>query len=169
MRCLISSIRKSTTLTTSRLPFILIPSTRKWALALGTPVLVVAGFGHVLAVLSHKAAKKFQVRREERRLSRSVSRNGSGDLTNEKTDTSSATSVREAEQRSRSSSTRPFSTKALLSNNVTFEIDVGGNDEVISKWPSFVRMENGKALIQATMRREGLDLEAQRPGPSGGK
>ncbi|KAK9771823.1 hypothetical protein SCAR479_11463 [Seiridium cardinale] len=136
----------------------------KWALALGTPVLVVAGFGHVIPILFHKAAKKLKVKHKERRMSRSVSR----DMTNEKTNTSSAPSISPTvEQRSRASSTTPASAhKQSLPGSVTFEIDVGGNDSVISNWPSFVRIENGKAIIRATMRKDDFDLEAQQPGPS---
>jgi hypothetical protein len=137
----------------------------KWALALGTPVLVVAGFGHVIPILFHKAARKLKVKHKERRMSRSVSRDGG--LTQEKTNASSASTLGVQRSRASSATPPPKNNNALqVPGLVTFEIDVGGNDEVVSKWPSFVRMENGKALIQATMKRDDYDLEAQRPGPS---
>lgn len=144
---------------------------RRWALALGTPVLVVAGFGHVIPILFNKAAKKLKVKHRERRMSRSSSRSGSRDLSNEKTNESSATSIMpEAGQRSRASSAAPMPMRTnSLPRNITFEIDVAGNDEVISKWPSFVRIEDGKALIQATLRQEDYDLESQRQSPSRGR
>ncbi|KAI0146584.1 hypothetical protein BJ166DRAFT_502387 [Pestalotiopsis sp. NC0098] len=141
----------------------------KWALALGTPVLVVAGFGHVIAILSHKAARKLKRKHEDR-----MSRRGSRDLMNEKTNASSATSIKpEVEERSRANSTaNPMMT--MMGSGalppppaITFEIDVGGNDDVIRKWPGFLRLENGRALIQATVRRDSFDVEAQRAGPSG--
>lgn len=146
--------------------FLILPC-RKWALALGTPVLVVAGFGHVFAILARTFARKLKTQHNERRLSRGISRNDSRESRNEKTTLSSATSVREAGQRSRASSTAPLSTKTLIGSNIAFEIDVGGNDDVICKWPSFIRLENGKALLQATIRTNDFDVEAQQPGPSG--
>lgn len=142
--------------------------TRKWALTLGTPVLVVAGFGHVIAILSHKAARKLKRKHEDR-----MSRRGSRDLMNEKTNASSATSIKpEVEERSRANSTaNPLMTGSGAAlpppQAITFEIDVGGNDDVIRKWPGFLRLENGRALIQATVRRDSFDVEAQRASPSG--
>lgn len=55
---------------------------------------------------------------------------------------------------------------------VVLEINVGGHGAVVSNWPSFLRMEGGRALIQANMRRTrvDMDLEAQtinsQAGPS---
>ncbi|ETS87357.1 hypothetical protein PFICI_01185 [Pestalotiopsis fici W106-1] len=137
----------------------------KWALALGTPVLVVAGFGHVIPILFRKAARKLKRKHEETRMSRRNSK----DLMTEKTNTSSAASIKpEVEERSRANSTaNGLMGQALAPPLITFEIDVGGNDDVIRKWPSFLRLENGKALIQASIRQDSFDLEAQRPGPSG--
>ncbi|KAI1852366.1 hypothetical protein JX265_006416 [Neoarthrinium moseri] len=146
----------------------------KWALALGTPVLVVAGFGHLFPILAKKAHLKFKFHRAERRRSRSGSQS---DLTNQKTTSSSATSIKqEVEERSRANSTAPTAQAPRaqllqLSSRaspcvVTFEIDVGGHDDVVSKWPSFLGIRDGKALIQATVRREhgeDYDVEAQRP------
>jgi hypothetical protein len=60
----------------------------------------------------------------------------------------------------------------MTSEVVVLEINVGGHGAVVSNWPSFLRMENGRALIQANMRRSkvDIDLEAQSPvsqaGPS---
>lgn len=146
----------------------------KWALALGTPVLVVAGFGHVIPILFHKAAQKLKVKHEERRLSRNVSRKSSRDLRHEKTDRSSASSINPVvEQRSRASSITPLAMSnrnALFSRTFTLAIDVGSNGAVVSSWPSYVGMDSGKALIQATVvRQDDFDLEAQRPKPSTAK
>lgn len=103
-----------------------------------------------------------------------MSRRNSKDLMNEKTNASSAASIKpEIEERSRANST----VNGLMGGQqtppsmplITFEIDVGGNDDVIRKWPSFLRLENGKALIQATVRQDSFDLEAQRPSASNGR
>lgn len=61
----------------------------KWALALGTPVLVVAGFGHVIPILFRKGCRKLKVRHEERRM-RSRNQSVVSGLTNEKTNVSAA-------------------------------------------------------------------------------
>ena len=44
-----------------------------------------------------------------------------------------------------------------------FELDVGGNPGAVKHWPSFIRMNDGRALLQAVLRREDeldSDLEA---------
>ena len=49
-----------------------------------------------------------------------------------------------------------------------FELDVGGNPGAVQNWPSFIRMNDGRALLQAVLRREDeldSDLEAGIVGP----
>lgn len=85
------------------------------------------------------------------------------------------TSIRQVEERSRTNSlVRPmasqsYSTSSLPGSVILLEIDTGGRDEEVRQWPSCVRISNGKAFIQATIRQpddENYDIEAQLPRPA---
>ncbi|KAI0597742.1 hypothetical protein F4775DRAFT_216640 [Biscogniauxia sp. FL1348] len=119
-----------------------------WALALGTPVLVVAGFGHVISLTLEMFYKRVKARRRAKSASRSAA-------PSEKiVDTpSSGTSIKaeqeEIEQRTRDPS-------LLEAGQVLyFTIDVG-DDERVRKWPSFVGLSDGKAIIQLSALPEML-------------
>ncbi|KAI0136346.1 hypothetical protein BJ170DRAFT_677224 [Xylariales sp. AK1849] len=115
-----------------------------WALALGTPVLVTAGFGHVLSISVEAVIKKLKGKRAAHK-SRCASQ------------ASLPTTEKAIEPSIRSSYQGP--------DEIFFEIDVGSNSEVISKWPSFVEIrKNGSALIRATTKQPD-DVESQ-AGPS---
>ncbi|KXJ92039.1 hypothetical protein Micbo1qcDRAFT_175041 [Microdochium bolleyi] len=139
----------------------------KWALALGTPVLVVAGFGHVFTHLAEKRLKKIADRRSERGLSifsRSPSiakpiMEGDGNFT------SAAPSIRheqspsdneQEKKRPSASPSLPPSPSRLEAGccdqpaAAYFMLDTG-DDERVRAWPAFVGMsEDGKAVLQLT-------------------
>lgn len=147
-----------------------------WALAMGTPVLVVAGLGHVISLCLHRMYKKAKAKHQTRNNTRgtSIKEEGSG---SEKTVVEDGAAAEEnvggttlngdadadADADGRRSSYRNSQRPSLISTlggeeRFFFEIDVGaGNSEVIRQWPSFVSMSEGRALIQAVLMRPGTD------------
>ncbi|KAL7627971.1 hypothetical protein AAE478_002167 [Parahypoxylon ruwenzoriense] len=109
-----------------------------WALALGTPVLVVAGFGHVIQVALRIFYKRAKAHRRERKAS-----------TSEKVviaaSSSSGASVKPGRLQI---DDQPGALEA--GQAVYFTLDVG-DDERVRRWPCFVgMMADGKSLVQAT-------------------
>ncbi|KAI2464565.1 hypothetical protein F4781DRAFT_67456 [Annulohypoxylon bovei var. microspora] len=111
-----------------------------WALALGTPVLVVAGLGHLI----HLAFRIFYKKaKESRRASREVNSNAVREMVDVSTSTSSAPSIKPEHK-------HVDQTSAILAGQtVCFSIDVG-DDERVRRWPSFVGMSGGKAIVRLT-------------------
>ncbi|KAI1505254.1 hypothetical protein F5X99DRAFT_275833 [Biscogniauxia marginata] len=131
-----------------------------WALALGTPVLVVAGFGHVISLTLEMFYKRAKARHRARSASRSAA-------PSEKfaTTPSSATSIKpeqeEVEQRTR----EPSIVEA--GQVLYFTIDVG-DDERVRRWPSFVGVSNGKAILQLKALPEVLSPDEARVSGAAG-
>ncbi|CAJ2512741.1 Uu.00g008600.m01.CDS01 [Anthostomella pinea] len=111
-----------------------------WALALGTPVLVVAGFGHVISLTLEMFYKKAKARRSTRRASRSGALSEK-DVATSSSDTSIKPDREETEQRMRDDSI------AEQGRSMYFTLDVG-DDERVKAWPSFVGMSDGRAVVQ---------------------
>lgn len=183
-----------------------------WALALGTPVLVVAGFGHLISLFLKSMYKK--AKNKSRSESRSISpsekvmaSSGSVSLSfssssttfplhlprapssfyattvapsvsfhmssislhwDHETDSSGPLYSSSMKPRVEQISRRP---SVLETDNggdrFYFELDVGGNPGAVKNWPSFVRMNDGRALLQAVLRRQDeldSDLEAGMTG-----
>ncbi|KAI1126189.1 hypothetical protein F5Y10DRAFT_267323 [Nemania abortiva] len=110
-----------------------------WALALGTPVLVVAGFGHLLSL----ALRQFY----HQAKAKSVSRSGSS---------SSANSVKCEDLSSR---VEPKQRQNEKLANQALDLEMGrqlyfaintGNDERVKQWPCFVCMADGTAVVRMT-------------------
>ncbi|KAH9887870.1 hypothetical protein F4778DRAFT_773722 [Xylariomycetidae sp. FL2044] len=121
-----------------------------WALALGTPVLVVAGFGHVISLAIGRFFKKAKQRRNSRRQSRDLPCLEKGITTG--TVSSSATIKPEQEQLEERGP--DFPTREA-GNVVYFTMDVG-DDESVRRWPSFAGMFDGKAVVRLTALTEAL-------------
>ncbi|RYO76277.1 hypothetical protein DL766_000536 [Monosporascus sp. MC13-8B] len=131
-----------------------------WALALGTPVLVVAGFGHVIQYFCELYWKRAKDRRRQRSVSRSTAT-----LTMEKEPVSpSDTSIKLEEERDE----EPMRQTRLLKPQGThlyFTIDVG-KDERIKTWPSFVGMSDGRAVLRLMLMPEASHDDLERAQPS---
>ncbi|KAI0388069.1 hypothetical protein F5Y04DRAFT_16953 [Hypomontagnella monticulosa] len=112
-----------------------------WALALGTPVLVVAGFGHVIHVVFRKLYKRARAHRHARKAASDVSddtEKGTG------TTSSSANSIKPEDEQVED----PSTLEAEKDNQaVYFAMDVG-DDERVKQWPSFVGVSDGKTIIR---------------------
>ncbi|KAI1342460.1 hypothetical protein F5Y15DRAFT_304941 [Xylariaceae sp. FL0016] len=108
-----------------------------WALALGTPVLVVAGFGHVMAVFLAVFVRKAKAKVRARGEDSGSDRDGA----------SSSSSRREKDNLE--GSTRHASVVEQGDASTYFTIDVG-SDEAVRRWPSFVGMADGKAVVRLT-------------------
>ncbi|KAI1077070.1 hypothetical protein F5B20DRAFT_280935 [Whalleya microplaca] len=121
-----------------------------WALALGTPVLVVAGFGHIIQI----ALRMFYKKAKARRRSRRASRNGVS------TSSSAYSIEREKEQPEQRVETGQL---------MYFTMDVG-NDDRVKHWPSFVGMEDGKAIVQLATHSEAFSSSSStsRMSPASG-
>ncbi|KAI0152148.1 hypothetical protein F4776DRAFT_14620 [Hypoxylon sp. NC0597] len=113
-----------------------------WALALGTPVLVVAGLGHLMHVALRKFYKKARARRHAHKT-----RNDGSSSEIEDVDISSSFSINKQEQEKADCS-------GILEagNAVCFAMDVG-DDERVKQWPSFMGMSDGKAIVQLRPHR----------------
>ncbi|KAI0521421.1 hypothetical protein F5B22DRAFT_662544 [Xylaria bambusicola] len=112
----------------------------QWALALGTPVLVVAGFGHLLTVIIRKLYSNVKTRRESSKT-QSSSRSVKGPTL------SSQTTIENSElQIEKMTTSIPD-----LENGQSFYFAVDtADDERIKKWPSFVCVADGKAIVKMT-------------------
>ncbi|RYP02419.1 hypothetical protein DL764_005798 [Monosporascus ibericus] len=137
-----------------------------WALALGTPVLVVAGFGHVIQYFCELYWKRARDRRRQRSVSRSTATS-----TMEKESVSpSDTSVEPEEEQDEEPMRR---TSLLVSQDAHFYFNVDvGEDERVKAWPSFVGMSDGKVVLRLMRMPEASrdDLEGAQPsapGPNG--
>ncbi|KAK8048611.1 hypothetical protein PG994_010341 [Apiospora phragmitis] len=156
-----------------------------WALAMGTPILVVAGLGHVASLCLHKMYKKAKAKhqaystrgtsiKEPAEAEKGAAEDGAAAEEN-----SGGTTLNEdadADADGRRSFYRNSHRPSLISTiggeeRFFFEIDVGGNSEAIRQWPSFVSMNDGRALIQAVLMRPGNDpyLESQPWSPQSRK
>ncbi|KAI1658374.1 hypothetical protein F4813DRAFT_47188 [Daldinia decipiens] len=104
-----------------------------WALALGTPVLVVAGIGHAIQAACRMFYNRVRARRRARR------------------DTIDAEAGEKREDSdSICASTKPAHEHNSIRGNeicMYFEMDVG-DDERVRKWPCFVGLSNGKSIIR---------------------
>ncbi|KAI0172185.1 hypothetical protein GGR52DRAFT_573325 [Hypoxylon sp. FL1284] len=121
-----------------------------WALALGTPVLVVAGFGHVM----HLALRVFYKRAKAHTRSGRRSAPGTAMASENATiATSSASSMKATveEIEGQQDSPRPEPSPGILEAGqaMYFALDVG-DDERVRQWPSFVGVANGKSIVQLT-------------------
>ncbi|KAI2615555.1 hypothetical protein GGS26DRAFT_597183 [Hypomontagnella submonticulosa] len=112
-----------------------------WALALGTPVLVVAGFGHVIHIVLRKFYKRARAHRHARKASSDVSDDQKGTVT----PSSSANSIKPKDKHIED----PDASEAGGGRAVYFAMDVG-DDERVKQWPSFVGVLDGKAIIRLT-------------------
>lgn len=183
-----------------------------WALALGTPVLVVAGFGHLISLflksMYKKAKRKQRTHSESQSISpsekvaassRSVPLPSSSPPTSlpffqaltsfpstvppplrcllrvrhhslhlDETD-GSARNSSSIKPRAEQVSRRPSMTETEnVGDRFYFELDVGGNPGAVQHWPSFIRMNEGRALLRAVLLRENeldSDLETGVTGP----
>ncbi|KAI1776640.1 hypothetical protein F4818DRAFT_355335 [Hypoxylon cercidicola] len=122
-----------------------------WALALGTPVLVVAGFGHVM----HLALRVFYKRAKAKRQARKSPTSTAAPSVIMTTVTSSSTSSikparEEIETKPPAREIREPSPGALEAGQAMyFALDVG-DDERVRRWPSFVGTADGKTIVQLT-------------------
>ncbi|KAI0484868.1 hypothetical protein GGR56DRAFT_47551 [Xylariaceae sp. FL0804] len=124
-----------------------------WALALGTPVLVVAGFGHVFALALESVARKCRTRYRHRYASDDEESNVSSNNTAQEKDNRRSSSPpgtsRHHEQQERSERTLYPTSTCTDRQELFFSIDVG-DDERVRQWPSFVGMADGRAVVQLT-------------------
>lgn len=135
---------------------------RKWALALGTPVLVVAGFGYTF---THFAEKKFRKVKADvkmgRRFSRSTTFSRTTTKQKESTYSSAANSIRPEPSRvtldlrddraSRLEAGQCPSPLLVSSPAVQYFSLNAGDDERIKSWPAFMGMsEDGQAVLCLT-------------------
>ncbi|KAF3061057.1 hypothetical protein GL218_03711 [Daldinia childiae] len=107
-----------------------------WALALGTPVLVVAGFGHVIQIACRMFYRRARARTRARR---GIDDAEAGETDREREDNDSFCS-----------STKPEHEHNSLRENelsMYFAMDVG-DDERVRKWPCFIGLSNGKSIIR---------------------
>ncbi|KAI0889282.1 uncharacterized protein GGS22DRAFT_69515 [Annulohypoxylon maeteangense] len=111
-----------------------------WALALGTPVLVVAGLGHIIHVAFRVFYKKAK---ENRRASREVRSNTARKMADVSASTSTAPSIKPEREHVDQAS------DLIAGQTMCFAIDVG-DDERVRQWPSFVGMSGGKAIVRLT-------------------
>ncbi|KAI1426392.1 hypothetical protein F5Y12DRAFT_794288 [Xylaria sp. FL1777] len=111
-----------------------------WALALGTPVLVVAGFGHLLSLVLRQFYHKAKARsRSNKTRSTTASLKGP--------ELSSHTTVEKIQVQSEKG------VKSIpdleLGQKIYFAMDVG-DDERMQQWPCFVCVADGKAVVRMT-------------------
>ncbi|KAI2621211.1 hypothetical protein GGR54DRAFT_92676 [Hypoxylon sp. NC1633] len=125
-----------------------------WALALGTPVLVVAGFGHVMQLALRMFYKRARARRRARKASASNTANNS--------DSEEKTEGEATQASSSSNSIKPEVEQIDDRSSVDLEagqpmyltLDVG-DDERVRQWPSFVGVAgDGKTILQLTMHAD---------------
>ncbi|KAI1364612.1 hypothetical protein F5Y08DRAFT_339527 [Xylaria arbuscula] len=114
----------------------------QWALALGTPVLVVAGFGHLLTILVRKGYNKVTTSRESSRKQSSSSSTKGPAL-------SSQTTLENSNSELQLKKTDTCTPDLEKGQDFYFTIDTG-DDERIRQWPSFVCLAEGKAIIKMT-------------------
>ncbi|KAI1263755.1 hypothetical protein F5Y18DRAFT_115596 [Xylariaceae sp. FL1019] len=107
-----------------------------WALALGTPVLVVAGFGHVLALVARRFYKKAKT---------NMSSKGNNSVNSSDEEAEEGQSEKE---RRRGDS---VAKESFLENGQTyfFTLDTGA-DKRVQQWPAFVGLADGKAVVRLT-------------------
>ncbi|KAI1098901.1 hypothetical protein F4804DRAFT_103194 [Jackrogersella minutella] len=116
-----------------------------WALALGTPVLVVAGLGHLIHVALRLFYKKARARSRESGVPNGTSPGGTVVSSTSSYLASIKPEKEHADRVDRVSTLEPGQT-------VCFVIDVG-EDERVRQWPSFVGTSDGKAIVQLTVLR----------------
>ncbi|KAI1482310.1 hypothetical protein F4774DRAFT_308994 [Daldinia eschscholtzii] len=119
-----------------------------WALALGTPVLVVAGFGHVIQIALRMFFKRARARRRARRDAdddndTEMAAAGAGekqDNDDDDDDVDLCPTTRSDQDQSDD-----------LENGLClyFAMDVGDDDRV-RKWPCCVGLANGKPIVRLT-------------------
>ncbi|XXG98902.1 hypothetical protein Hte_005233 [Hypoxylon texense] len=120
-----------------------------WALALGTPVLVVAGFGHVMHLALKVFYKKTKAKRQARKLSSSTA------VTSENVTVTSSSAMKPAQEEietkppPREIREQPSPGALKAGRAMYFALDVG-DDERVRRWPSFVGMTNGKTVVRLT-------------------
>lgn len=164
---------------------------RQWALALGTPVLVVAGIGHLIHLAMKMCFKRAKAQRESRRLSQSTATDGRDcgkevtgtisskyvpihplsfslyyigssythyifspallQLLTKHLPTSSTTIKPEVEQVDQRSSD-PGLLEAGRAVYLTLDV---GDDDRVKRWPSFVGMTDGRAIVQMNVYTDG--------------
>ncbi|KAI1386738.1 uncharacterized protein F4822DRAFT_325399 [Hypoxylon trugodes] len=117
-----------------------------WTLALGTPVLVVAGIGHVIHVAFRMLFKKAKAKRQARKSGSNVTSAAPSVMM---TDTATACSVRSDSVKPEQEHTDQLSV-IEAGRAMRFMMDVG-DDERVKQWPSFVGMADGKAIVQMTV------------------
>ncbi|KAF2967527.1 hypothetical protein GQX73_g6034 [Xylaria multiplex] len=110
-----------------------------WALALGTPVLVVAGLGHLLSLVLRQFYQKAKARRLSLKAP-STSYSVEGPVLSSHT----------TEQTQVNDEKHPTRVLALeQGQSVYFAMDIG-DDERIRQWPCIVGMVDGKAVVRMT-------------------
>ncbi|KAI2607065.1 uncharacterized protein GGS25DRAFT_317368 [Hypoxylon fragiforme] len=124
----------------------------QWALALGTPVLVVAGIGHLIHLAMKMCFKRAKAQRESRRLSQSTATDGR-DCGKEVTGTiSSNTTIKPEVEQVDQRSSDPGLLEAGRAVYLTLDV---GDDDRVKRWPSFVGMTDGRAIVQMNVYTDG--------------
>ncbi|KAI0852778.1 hypothetical protein F5Y00DRAFT_272425 [Daldinia vernicosa] len=108
-----------------------------FALALGTPVLVVAGFGHVIQIALRMFYDRARARTRTRRDTEDVEAGG------KREDSDSLCPSATPEEQEQGHNSRPRENELCL----YFAMDVG-DDERVRKWPCFAGLSNGKSIIR---------------------
>ncbi|KAI3332153.1 hypothetical protein HD806DRAFT_184212 [Xylariaceae sp. AK1471] len=126
-----------------------------WALALGTPVLVVAGFGHLLTLVIRQFYRKAKGTSRPRSKSCSAATSVNG------RNLSSRTSVGQIEGQDEKQIDRVLDLE--LGQKMYFAIDTG-DDERVRQWPCFVCMAGGKAVVRMTAIPEPITTISESPG-----
>ncbi|KAI1470886.1 uncharacterized protein F4812DRAFT_456896 [Daldinia caldariorum] len=120
-----------------------------WALALGTPVLVVAGFGHVIQIALRMVFKRARARRRTRRDAEAGGGAGAGEVEEEE----------EEEKREDVDTLSPTTHKPDQDQSDDDDLENGlclylamdvGDDERVRKWPCFVGLADGKSIVRLT-------------------
>ncbi|KAI1379604.1 hypothetical protein F4677DRAFT_337703 [Hypoxylon crocopeplum] len=121
-----------------------------WALALGTPVLVVAGFGHVLHLVLRMFYKRARARRQACKEGRDGEK-GESDATPSQANTIKP-EVEQVDLAPRDSGIFEAGQTVYLAMDV-------GDDERVRQWPSFVRTVDGKAIVQLSVHGQERSYE----------
>ncbi|KAI1417005.1 hypothetical protein F5Y13DRAFT_103175 [Hypoxylon sp. FL1857] len=117
-----------------------------WALALGTPVLVVAGLGHLIHIALRAFYKKAKARTQTHKTRNDGASSEMEDVDIPSSSFSTSNTMKPGQEQ--------IDCLGVLEagNAMCFEMDVG-DDERVKRWPAFVGMSEGKAIVQLTPHR----------------
>ncbi|KAI1811468.1 hypothetical protein GGS20DRAFT_593136 [Poronia punctata] len=124
-----------------------------WALALGTPVLVVAGFGHVLWLVIRRFYLRFKGGRKARCYTCSKEA-----CVESRDISSSSTSVEKTQEEEDEEQQQQEKLYEFETGRTMYLAMDTGNDERVRQWPCFMYMADGKAVVRVTT--------VSGPGPS---